>query len=150
MNTLPFKPRLFGKLLLASCLVFALTGSKAFAAGGGTIDLADISVIQALATQIAAIDKSLTMVGGGSPDPVELAANLAEIDLHLGMMMVTGEALDPKQLRVAEALADLRAKTVMLRERVKEGGGAPDPPNRFMLATTRMILERIDYMRRIP
>jgi hypothetical protein len=38
MKTLPFKHRLFMKLLAASCLIFALAGNETFAAGGGAPD----------------------------------------------------------------------------------------------------------------
>lgn len=72
LSTLTLFKHGFVKLLAISCLMLALLGNKAWAAGGGTPDPGDTPLLKAISVQIAAIDAQLLQLmaaGGGNPDP---------------------------------------------------------------------------------
>lgn len=155
------------KLLAISCLIVALIGNQARAAGNGDSKPTDIPRLNALSMQIEAINQSLldlVVAGGSGPDPTELprletlASRLTEADLDLGLAMLGSGTPDPRALALTDALVGLRIKAVNLagdveRALLMAGAGEPDPIEvpivntlKFMVRTARMVIGRVNYV----
>jgi hypothetical protein len=146
--------------LALGCLLFALAGERAWAVGGGTPDPSGIPVLQALRTRVDALDNrflalTASVETSDLPELKLLADQLARIDAHFAVAAVGGGSPDPSTT-LNQALLGLRTETADLRGHVASVlaavSGIPifeqitvTKTLRFMLATTRMLIARIDY-----
>ena len=159
MNTI-FRTSFLGDPLAAESVQRSmLAAHPVWAVGGGSPDPSGIPVLQALRIQVDGLDQDfLAVCGIVEPEDVpvfrQLADELARIDAHLALAAVGGGSPDPGATTLNQALLALRVEAVALhghagkvREKV---AGNPSLAQiattlRFMQATARMLIARIDY-----
>lgn len=161
MNTIFRKSYLAFRVFAVASLLAMLAAHPAWAVGGGTPDPDAIPVLQALRVELDELDQDfleLTAVveTADLPDLKQLADELMRIDAHLALAAVGGGSPDPSQTTLNQALLGLRAETAALRGHVGKvlAAVAGNPifeqitvtkTLRFMQATARMLIARIDY-----
>ena len=149
------------RLLALGCLLSLLAAPRAWAIGGGTPDPSNIPVLQALRVQVDALDNRFLVltasVGTADlPELKQLADRLARIDAHFALAAIGGGNPDPSETPLNQALLGLRKETAALRRHVNDVlaavAGIPISEQitvtktlRVMLATSRMLIARIDY-----
>jgi hypothetical protein len=158
MNTIT-RNTFASKVLALGCLLAALAAHPVWAVGGGSPDPGAIPVLQALRIQVDGLDQDfLALTGIINPEdlPVlkQLADELARIDAHFALTAVGGGSPDPAGTTLNQVLLALRAEAVALhghagKVREKVAGnpafGQIATTLRFMQATARMLVARIDY-----
>lgn len=159
MNTIFRTSFLAFRVFAVACLLAMLAAHPVWAAGGGTPDPSGTPVLQALRVELDGLDQDFLAVSGIiDPEdlPVfrQLADELARIDAHFALAAVGGGSPDPSETTLNQALLALRAEVFSLhahagkvREKV---AGNPSLAQiattlRYMQATARMLIARIDY-----
>ena len=160
MNTILHKSFRASRVFAVACLLAMLAAHPVCASGGGgTPDPGEIPVLQALRIQVDGLDQDFLAVAGiiepqDLPVFRQLADELARIDAHFALAAVGGGSPDPSQTTLNQALLALRAEAVALhghagKVREKVAGnpvfGQVATTLRFMQATARMLIARIDY-----
>ena len=159
MNTILRKSFLAFRVFAVACLLTMLAAHPVWAVGGGSPDPSEIPVLQALRIQVDGLDQDFLAVSGivnpqDLPVFKQLADELARIDAHLALAAVGGGSPDPSQTTLNQMLLALRAEAVALHAHVdkvreKVAGnpvfGQITTTLRFMQATARMLVARIDY-----
>lgn len=149
------------RVLALGCLLAALAAPNAWAVGGGSPDPSTIPVLQALRVELDGLDQDfLELTASVETSDLsqlkQLADELARIDAHVALAAVGGGSPDPSQTTLNQVLLALRAETVALRNHVGKvlSAVAGNPvfeqitvtkTLRFMQATSRMLVARIDY-----
>jgi hypothetical protein len=146
------------RLVALACLVVALASPPAVAVGGGTPDPSEFPVLQALRVQVQGLDQDILAVTGiiepaDLPSLRQLADKLARIDAHFALAAVGGGSPDPGA-SINPTLLELRTVAGKVREHAgaalaKAGSnsslGEVAKALRFLQATARMLVARIDY-----
>jgi hypothetical protein len=161
MNTIFRTSFLAFRVFAVACLLAMLATHPVWAVGGGSPDPSDIPVLQALRVELDGLDQDFLAVAGViEPEdlPVfkQLADELARIDAHFALAAVGGGTPDPGETTLKQVLLALRAEAVALRNHVGKvlSAVAGNPvfeqitvtkTLRFMQATARMLVARIDY-----
>ncbi len=161
MNPILRKSFLALRVLVIACLLASLAVHPVWAVGGGTPDPNGVPVLQALRVQLDGLDQDFleltaSVETADLPELKQLADELARIDAHVALAAVGGGTPDPSTTTLNQALLALRAETVALRNHVGKvlSAVAGNPvfeqitvtkTLRFMQATARMLIARIDY-----
>jgi hypothetical protein len=142
-----------------ACLLAMLAAHPVWAAGGGTPDPSGTPVLQALRVELDGLDQDFLAVSGiiepeDLPVFKQLSDELARIDAHFALAAVGGGSPDPSETTLNQALLALRAEVFSLhahagkvREKVAGNPALAQIATtlRFMQATARMLIARIDY-----
>lgn len=161
MNTIFRTSFLAFRVFAVACLLAMLATHPVWAVGGGSPDPGAIPVLQALRIQVDGLDQDFleltaSVETADLKELKQLADELARIDAHVALAAVGGGTPDPSQTTLNQALLALRAETVALRNHVGKvlSAVAGNPvfeqitvtkTLRFMQATARMLIARIDY-----
>ncbi|MBK7331625.1 MAG: hypothetical protein IPI87_04150 [Betaproteobacteria bacterium] len=161
MNTIFRTSFLAFRVFAVACLLAMLATHPVWAVGGGSPDPSGIPVLQALRVELDGLDQDFleltaSVETADLPELKQLADELARIDAHFALASVGGGTPDPGETTLNQVLLALRAETVALRNHVGKvlSAVAGNPvfeqitvtkTLRFMQATTRMLIARIDY-----
>ena len=159
MNTTFRTSFLAFRVFAVAGLLAALATHPVWAVGGGTPDPSGIPVLQALRIQVDGLDQDFLAVSGiiepeDLPVFKQLSDELARIDAHFALAAVGGGSPDPSETTLNQTLLALRAEVFSLhahagkvREKVAGNPALAQIATtlRFMQATARMLIARIDY-----
>lgn len=159
MNTIFRTSFLAFRVFAVACLLAMLAAHPVWAAGGGTPDPSGTPVLQALRVELDGLDQDFLAVSGiiepeDLPVFKQLSDELARIDAHFALAAVGGGSPDPSETTLNQALLALRAEVFSLhahagkvREKVAGNPALAQIATtlRFMQATARMLIARIDY-----
>lgn len=159
MNTIFRTSFLAFRVFAVACLLAMLAAHPVWAAGGGTPDPSGTPVLQALRVELDGLDQDFLAVSGiiepeDLPVFKQLSDELARIDAHFALAAVGGGSPDPSGTTLNQVLLALRAEVFSLhahagkvREKVAGNPALAQIATtlRFMQATARMLIARIDY-----